>query len=386
MEKNDLLKWKVLILCFLGMVAMAITIQGLTPVSYRIQKALAIDFGKLGLLMGAISLPGIFLSLPGGMLADRWGRRALIHTGYILIVIGTVLFTTKQGFEVLYVGRMIAGVGCILISVLLPGVVTSLFQGKSLGMAMGIYNTALPLGLIITLSFFGQLGEVLGPFGVFWIPAVFTSIVLILSLIVMRDITPPKLQANKIEIPPIKNQIWILGLIILFTNMATMGYVTIAPSYFAAQKYSTPVIGIMLSAVLWGTLFLSPVAGYLTSNRNMAKILMVGGCLFQGIWLYFIPLKECSLVIDLVLFSISAGVIITPVYILVPRTVPISQLNTAYGIILTAMMSGCFLGSGISGYCVQKLGGFCAGFESLAIFSILGAITAIFLTKKICIK
>jgi len=386
MENNSKRKWLVLTLCCLGMASMAITIQDLTPVSHVIQKILDINFGKLGFLMGAISIPGIFLSLPGGMLADRRGKRTLIFSGYVLMILGAILFTTKQGYNVLYASRLISGIGCIFISVLLPGMVTSHFKGKSLGMAMGIFNTALPLGSIITLSFFGQLGNIIGPFRLFWIPAIFTSLVLILSIFFLHGKDEQKPDSHKIEIPPLNNQIWILGLIILFVNMSTMGYVTIAPSYFTAQKFSVPVIGLMLSAVLWGTLFLSPIAGILTSHRNMAKILIIGGCLLQGIWLIFIPTREIPLLWDLIFFSISAGVIITPVYILVPRVIPIRQLNTGYGIIMTAMMLGCFLGSCLSGLSVNYLGGFIAGFDALGFFSVAGVIAAIFLKKEVYVS
>ncbi|MCD4784888.1 MAG: MFS transporter [Candidatus Eremiobacteraeota bacterium] len=385
MENNSNKKWLILTLCCLGMASMAITIQDLTPVSHAIQKALDIDFGKLGFLMGAISIPGIFLSLPGGMLADRWGKRTLIFAGYVLMILGAALFTTKLGYNVLYLSRLISGIGCICISVLLPGIVTSYFKGKSLGMAMGIFNTALPLGSIVTLSFFGQIGNIIGPFRLFWIPAIFTSLVLIMSIFFLHGKEEQKPDSHKFEIPPLNSPIWILGLIILFANMSTMGYVTIAPSYFTAQKFSIPVIGLMLSAVLWGTLFLSPVAGLLTSHWNMAKILIIGGCLFQGIWLILIPIKEIPLSLDLIFFTISAGVIITPVYILVPRVIPIRQLNMGYGIIMTAMMLGCFLGSSLSGLSVNYLGGFHAGFESLGFFSFAGAIAAIFLKREVYI-
>ena len=385
MDNDYSKRWHVLILCSLGMAVMSVSIQALTPLNHEIQKALHINFSALGFLMGSISIPGIFLSLPGGMIADRWGERAVLFTGFILMIAGASLFALKPGYALLCASRILSGAGCIFLSVLLPGMVTPCFQGRSLGMAMGIFNTALPLGSIVTLSFFGQLGATYGFFDVFWIPVILTALTLILFVLFLPSKSAPESAGRRIIIPPLKNQIWILGLVTLFANMATMGYVTIAPTYFTGLgRYSTALVGVMLSAVLWGNLLLSPLAGYLTTRHRMAKLLLMSGCAFQGLCLMLIPQKILPLAFDLTLFAVAAGIIITPIYILVPRAVHSTQINTAFGIIISSMMVGCLTGPYVAGFAVDHCNGFNGGFAALGIFSLAGAIASAMLAKEIC--
>ena len=281
---NYSIKWRVLYLCYLVMIVNGIAIQVLTPVNHQIQEILKIDYTMLGILMGAISIPGIFISIPGGYIADRYGSRKLLFFSLICISIGSVVFILKSFFWILCAGRFITGIGCILLSVILPGIFIPYFEGKSLGSAMGIFNTALSLGSIITLSFFGSLAAKIGCFNIFWIPVIISMISILLTIFFLpkTDIITKKRPSLKFTVPKLDDpSIWVLSITVLFTNMATMGYVTIGPSYFISEGYKIAVMGIMLSAVLWCGLFLSPVVGYFTTNNNLSNVFLIWGNLFQ---------------------------------------------------------------------------------------------------------
>lgn len=376
-------RWLALIISYLVMAAMSVTIQVLSPVSHKIQEIIGIDYAKLGFLMGSISIPGIILSVPGGYIADRWGRIHILYAGIICLIIGALIFLANRNYEILCLARIVSGIGCAILSVILPGIFSPYFKDKSLGAAMGIFNTALPLGSILTLTFMGNLGRAAGWFNVFWVPACVAALMLVLIFLFLPDKNTMKsIKDSRVGLP-MERDLLLLALIVLFSNMATMGYVTIAPAYFEKINISFSIIGIMLSAVLWGSLLLSPVAGYLTGHRNMAGILLLSGCFFQALSLVFIPIQLTPFWIDLVILGISSGLIMTPVYILVPKAVSGGQLNMGYGVIMTAMMIGCLSGPFLAGVSVDRFGGFMAGFLALGIFSFIGSVTSLFLRKQI---
>ncbi|MDQ7823788.1 MAG: MFS transporter [Candidatus Eremiobacteraeota bacterium] len=380
MTENSRNSYLVLFLCSLGMASMGVTIQALTPVSHEVQGALGIDYGSLGFLMGAISIPGIFLSLPGGLLADRAGSRGLLLAGWAFMGGGALLFAIKPSYGILCAARILAGLGCSLVSVLLPGLIEGAFKGKSLGSAMGIFNAALPVGSILTLTTFAFLAAGMGPFRLFLFPAACAFLCFILFLFFLPGGREGS-RSHALSLPG-TGPLWLLALVVLFANMATMGYVTIAPSYFHERGTPPAWTGTMLSAVLWGSLLLSPVAGYLTTHRAMGKLLLAGGCFLQGLGLAAIPFDATPLTGDLFLLAMGSGLVMTPVYVLVPRVVKAGQVNTGFGIIFSSMMCGCLAGPYCAGKILDGPGGFAAGFMLLGALSAGAALSALLLGKS----
>ena len=54
-------------------------------------------------------------------------------------------------------GRAIAGVGAFTLSVFLPKLLAQWFRSRELGLAMGVYNTGVPLGSVICFGLFGKM-------------------------------------------------------------------------------------------------------------------------------------------------------------------------------------------------------------------------------------
>ncbi len=364
--------WRVLVACYAGMMAMALSIQALSPVSHKILESLSLDYGRLGFMMGAISIPGIMLAIPGGQFADRWGSTRLLFFGFFSLIAGALFFIFSRSYFLLCTGRIVTGVGCALLSVVLPGILAFHYDRKRLGTAMGIFNTALPLGSIAALSLLGPLGVIIGWFNVFLVPAIAAFVAgLCAFLLLPRHEKTDLQQQREIQLPR-PGPVWVLGAIVLFSNMATMGYVTISPSYYEIQGFPFTQIGLMLSAVLMGAFFLSPWAGYLSTLKGMARALLFWASLLMAAALVSIPILQTPLVLDLAMLAISSGLIMTPVYILVPQIVPESQVNTGYGVIMASMMLGCLAGPFIAGLCAHSYG-LAAGFYFIGSSSLLAA-------------
>jgi MFS family permease len=63
-------RWSILFLIYFSMLAFALVFQSIPPLLGLVISALQLSHTQAGALMGLFALPGIFISIPGGMLAD----------------------------------------------------------------------------------------------------------------------------------------------------------------------------------------------------------------------------------------------------------------------------------------------------------------------------
>ena len=84
--------------------------QSLAPALPAIQAELALSDTEIGLFTSVYFLPSILLALPAGMLADRWGRRAVFCGGLTVFgLAGLVMTVFHTSFLFLLVARAIQG-------------------------------------------------------------------------------------------------------------------------------------------------------------------------------------------------------------------------------------------------------------------------------------
>ncbi len=151
-----------LVLSYLCMLSFAFTLQSVPPVLPLIIKGLKLSHTQAGLLMGIYALPAIFLSIPAGMLSDRLGPFKIGIASLFLIIAGNAVFAVSNTFLLASVGRAVAVLGAAIIVIIAAHMLSQWYGGHGIGTAMGIFNTAMPVGTIICFTVFGRLGETLG--------------------------------------------------------------------------------------------------------------------------------------------------------------------------------------------------------------------------------
>ena len=70
-------RWVILYVVYLSVLAFALIFQSIPPILPLIISELHITYAQSGLLMGLFALPGLFISLLGGFLSDRYRMRPL---------------------------------------------------------------------------------------------------------------------------------------------------------------------------------------------------------------------------------------------------------------------------------------------------------------------
>src|SRR5690242_1570997 len=124
-------RWLVLAALVLARTAMAFQFQAVAALSSSVLAGFRIDYTQLGWLIGLYLLPGIVIAYPGGLLGRHFGDKRVALFGMMLMVAGGLL-TAAEDYWAVVVGRLISGVGAVLLNVLLTKMTTDWFAGREI--------------------------------------------------------------------------------------------------------------------------------------------------------------------------------------------------------------------------------------------------------------
>ncbi|HEY4432251.1 MAG TPA: MFS transporter [Paenibacillus sp.] len=129
------------------------------PIMPTYMNELGISGSTVGLLVASFSLAQLLVSPFAGRLSDRIGRKKVIVAGLIVFAFSELLFGLANVSWLLFVSRLLGGVGAALI---MPAVMayvadTTSFEERAKG--MGLINAAITTGFIIGPGIGGYLAE-----------------------------------------------------------------------------------------------------------------------------------------------------------------------------------------------------------------------------------
>ena len=145
-------RWAILTLLF------AVRPQHGLPISVSrcnlplVMNQFGVGLADIGLLIGLYLAPGLVIALPGGEIGRRYGDKLTVLFGLALMVGGglTMVFVSAWPWQL--VGRLLAGVGGVLLQCSNVKMVTDWFAGKEIATAMAIFVNSWPVGLALLSS------------------------------------------------------------------------------------------------------------------------------------------------------------------------------------------------------------------------------------------
>src|ERR1700681_1680517 len=144
-------RWGILAVLFAVRATMAFQFQSVAAVAPLLGSEFGVGIADIGVLIGLYFAPGIALALPGGAIGQRFGDKATVLGGLLLMLAGTAAMAFAASWSVQIAGRLVAGAGGVILSVQLTKMLTDWFAGKEIATAMAIFVNSWPAGIAIAL-------------------------------------------------------------------------------------------------------------------------------------------------------------------------------------------------------------------------------------------
>ncbi len=379
-------RWVILTVVYLSIIAFTFVFQSIPPVLPLIIPELHLTYAQSGLLMSLFALPGLFISLLGGFLSDRYGMRPLGMACFLLMIGGTLLVGWGTELPILWLGRIITGIGALTLSVLLPKLLSQWFKDRELGLAMGIFNTGVPLGSVICFGLFGKIGNLWGWRIPIFLTGIYSFITSILFLSLYRLPSSQEMKNDKPfgiykSLKEMGSPIWWIGLSWLWFNAAFISFATFAPNFFLQKGYTIEQSGLLIGIPLLGSLFLSTPTGYLVDRfRHQEWFIGIGGIALSVIAISFNLTSSFLLLVTFMGFF--SAMIPAPIYSIPPEILKPENVGLGFGVISTCSSIGLFVGPYLVGKAKDLTGSYHWSFILISLFFLFVMISILFTHRR----
>lgn len=227
--------------------------MGMAALAPTIQSEYGISLAQMGVVLAAPSFGLVPTLLPWGLLADRFGERAVIAVG-LSGTAGALAATAFSGsFAGLVLGLAGAGAlgGCVQSAS--GRAVMRWFEPGERGLALGIRQTAVPAGGAVAAGVLPALADGPGLKASFGFLAAWSAVAALAGALVLRERSGDDLEAS-LGKPLRDGALWLLcggGLLYVAGQMAIVGFVVlflheergVSPGGAAAVLASMQVLG-----------------------------------------------------------------------------------------------------------------------------------------------
>jgi sugar phosphate permease len=327
------------------------------PVLFKqISDDIGLDVVQIGTIWGMDPLAGIFIGLPGGLLADRFGVRRTIAVFCILAGIFGALRGISVNFISMAVTMFLFGLMAAAAPSIVPKVTAEWFGGRQLGMANAFLNIAWGVGAMTATMFSATaLSPLLG--GWQWVMLFYGVPCVILGLLWLTTREPdasqlPDTIAAKVPFKEALSkvarmkEVWIIGLMTTFIWGSSMGFIGYLPLYLRNIGW-TPAGADSVITVFTGVISIGVIPMVLLSDKiGSRKTVMFISIASLIVTLALIPLVGTTGIWVLVIacgFLRSGASALFNVMIFEIKGVGSTYGGTATGLASTISMVGAFL-------------------------------------------
>ncbi len=287
-------RWAVLGLMFLIGLALPMQLQAVPALAPFIVAEAGLTYTNIGALTGLFMFPGIFLAVPGGLLADRIGEKLTLTIGLAVMLGSALLFVATESYAVMFLSRLLGGSGAVLLTILLPKVVTDWFVGKeiataqsiiasSFGLGVGLATAALPS---VAVSFSWQAAMVANT-GV-------TALAIVLVLAVFRDRDAGVGEASDGQTAwrISKPELVLSSFAGIARGLFSTGYLvfmSFMPLLLIGQGMQVVEAGLLISLAAAVSIVSVPLGGILSDRTGKPNYFIVGGAVGTALTCVLVP-------------------------------------------------------------------------------------------------
>jgi len=379
-------RWWILFLVHLSVLAFALNLQMIPPLVPNLVSKIGLTHTQVGVLMGLFTLPGIFLAIPGGRVSDVIGPRSVALWSLALLTVGAFLMLPLHPWF-LYTGRLCSGIGGAVLVVVAPQIIARTFHGRELGLAMGIFNTAVPIGTILA---FNLLGFFAGRFGisvVIMVTASFSLVSMITFFFTYADpqqVSTEAPTAGSGTLKGLGGSIWLISLVWVLFNISILAYFTYAIDHFTGGGMNGSTARFISSLPMLLSIFLTPLAGFAMHRYGLRWSLPLVGCAIASVAILLILTPDKTMIVVWsILLGIGISMVPPAVFTMVGEVVPPSRVGTGFGLMTTIFNLGVFFGIPLIGHARDLTSTYRSSFILMSIIMGMGAVVAMLSTRVI---
>jgi predicted MFS family arabinose efflux permease len=339
-------RWLVLLSSAFSFFAVGATFFVVPPLIPELVPRFDLSNFQIGLLMGAIAFPAVVLAIPVGLGIDRWRPRRTGLLSLSLMAVGAVLFATAPSFAVLFAGRLIFGIGGLVVNLLLARLLTAAFAGRELALAMGIFMATYPASMITVFSLQPMLLETLGWRGELLLLAglVVLAIPLFVVAIGRPDAAAPSQPVGRVSLAA-NRPLVALGIgWMLFFGVHT-SVLTFAPEWAGGGAAAL----LTVTLVMWIAMVGSPVAGSFIDRTARPERWLLGGHMVQAAVVAAMAAGLLAPTPAMLGIGLAAALIPTAAYALPGLLVESERVGFAFGYITAFSNLGTIVGPAAAG-------------------------------------
>lgn len=299
-------RWAVLALLFTVRLAMAFQFQAVGAVSPTFMDTYRVALADIGLLISIYLAPGIVFAVPGGAIGQRFGDKPVVLFGLALMIVGGLLMAAATSWHWQIGARLIAGIGGVLLNVLMSKMVTDWFAGKEIATAMAIYVNSWPTGIALALLVLPILASTGGIVAVATVTVVLAFAGLILLGAFYR--APPGQGATSTAriwpMGDVLNAVLAAGSIWGLYNAALGMVFGFGTALLTERGWSLTAAGSATSLVLWSAVVCVPLGGLLSDRLGKPREVMLA-----GFGLFALLLFICARTENVVFWFVLLGVV-----------------------------------------------------------------------------
>jgi MFS family permease len=280
-------RWAVLALLFTVRLAMAFQFQAAGAVSPAFMQQFGVALADIGLLISLYLAPGIVFAVPSAEIGRRFGDKTVVLFGLSLMILGGLIMAFATTWPWQLAGRLVAGVGGVLLNVLMSKMVTDRFVGKEIATAMAVFVNSWPAGIALALVVLPALAH-----GGIYAVAIATVLFALLGMVLLAVLySPPSSSAASAGTTawPSGAALWavlISGSIWGLFNAAlgmVFGYGT---ALLTERGWSLTAAGSATSLMLWVVALSVPLGGLLSDRTGRPREVMLAGFALSALLLY----------------------------------------------------------------------------------------------------
>lgn len=398
-QKEGLIPYwvKIVIVFFLGWIAIYGTRAVLNPVMPNIQAEFGISNATLGLISSIFFIGYAGLNVPTGILGDKIGKKKVLVPGVILFGAFAVITGMMPSFVLFMIMWFLVGAFQGFYYGPQYGLSTEAIPAKHITLGSAIINSGMAFGLSIGYFISTIAVENMGmswrsPFIIIGIPVVILGIAMI--MVIKKD--TPKAASDAEDADPnapklklsdlFKNKNLIFAYITIFCAIyAFFVVVTWIPTYLSvARGIEGSEVALVSSLVPWaaipGSILFSWIADRMGVRRPVLLVMIplsivaiVSIVAFDSMWVLYAAL---------IAYGVFGKISTNPVLVaIVADNAPKQALGTAFGLYNFIGMVGSILAPYITGLLVDITGTYNAGFY-FAGFLLIIAVVAVSLIDE----